>query len=544
MNEKKIPHKKFFCIEFPGYVKDTEKALKMLGGISRIKKYAIEGNSTDSFTIKIIPNATPLFGERLTSNNLFLKVSKQKISQSFSFEPEIIGSIPESVYFKGMFDFQFIQPEFFKKDQILKKFNENSENLFLQPKRIDSHDIPVDYAFKENPFFQFFKNQDGEFELKSKKTKKVTQILFKEPIPPILPFDPKNDIEKKIHNLFERRPVWSRRALELILKKPITNFKNTLELCAFNYKTGPWRSLWVRRGVNLLENKSNAIYQSLDFRISRISSKENTNNKQTQPIRFQKRKEIDKNQNEVIYDFDIAKLLKLPKKRQFIYQICDVIEGVKSIREFYQKIVLNENCEEKSGFLKANDILKIKKLMREQVEKLQKNQNQNQIENQNQNQNQNENENQIEIEIENENQIEIENENQNEIENQNQNQIEIENQNQNQIENQNQNQNQNQIQNENENQIENQNQNQIEIENQNQIQNKKNQTLSQIENEIEIEMEEENKVKESKEEQIRTQNLNFDSQNISESNSNSNSISDSNSNSISNSNSESESDSN
>ena len=66
---------------------------------------------------------------------------------------------------------------------------------------------------------------------------------------------------------FEQRPIWSRTALSVISGISPDELKFLLPCVAFNYLTGPWRTLWVKFGYDPRIDPTAKQYQVLDFRI-------------------------------------------------------------------------------------------------------------------------------------------------------------------------------------------------------------------------------------------------------------------------------------
>jgi len=78
---------------------------------------------------------------------------------------------------------------------------------------------------------------------------------------------PQNAHLEKVHQLFEERPIWSKNAI--IYKTQFTReqLKILLLAVAYNFKTGPWRNMWVKLGYDPREDINARKYQVLDYRL-------------------------------------------------------------------------------------------------------------------------------------------------------------------------------------------------------------------------------------------------------------------------------------
>ena len=56
------------------------------------------------------PYSHPIFGDKITSSNLLLKVTRDKTTKQF--DAEVVGLIPTTFRFRGMADFQYMVPRY------------------------------------------------------------------------------------------------------------------------------------------------------------------------------------------------------------------------------------------------------------------------------------------------------------------------------------------------------------------------------------------------------------------------------------------------
>jgi general transcription factor 3C polypeptide 5 (transcription factor C subunit 1) len=107
-----IENKKFLCVEYPGYVRNTQRAIKTLGGENTLAD-AIANDLT--VTINYRPGVTfthPTTGCVLPSSKLLVKVTrrvkKNKTTGEIEAEDpntpwktEVVGTIPKTLRFRG-----------------------------------------------------------------------------------------------------------------------------------------------------------------------------------------------------------------------------------------------------------------------------------------------------------------------------------------------------------------------------------------------------------------------------------------------------------
>lgn len=61
--------------------------------------------------------------------------------------------------------------------------------------------------------------------------------------------------------------MWSRSALLVCSKLPISTLKVVLPMIAFYFLSGPWRTAWCRLGHDPRKDKESRMYQVVDFRM-------------------------------------------------------------------------------------------------------------------------------------------------------------------------------------------------------------------------------------------------------------------------------------
>eukprot|EP01080_Neovahlkampfia_damariscottae_P012188 gene12188-5775_t len=366
-----IPENRITLVEFPGRVKNVDKAMKMIGSASSVEK--IVTGESKYLELRYRPEDSschPLFGDNFQTNNLVIKVKKTKGKLNY----EILGVANNTIRFKGMSDYQYLESS-----------NQAENELNLPPPLFSRHDQPYDYKFKENPGSTTVEvvNPDGSVRIQ-KKIKRVhkkytfTTVTYESKnVPEEPPKEwkiPKSSkiLESIVKDLFEIRPIWTMKAMKAQMKskEEIDKVKNILPGFGYYMSTGPWRTTWIKYGIDPRSNSQYAKYQIIDFRIpSEIRENMQIEKEQapTKPIRTQK---LDINtvenflhrtpaQTEFHFIFD-----SIPDKLQSYYQLCDI--GLKSAQKIIHKP--STSCTTKQqGFYTKTQITSIRQILKDKV---------------------------------------------------------------------------------------------------------------------------------------------------------------------------------
>ncbi|KAG2393474.1 hypothetical protein C9374_007005 [Naegleria lovaniensis] len=384
-----IPDKKYTMVLFPGRIKNVSNAINILGGMKSIQALHKPKESTDQQThqenrfleCRFRPNnfmsCHPVYGDVTSTNNLLLRLRRKKVKKQVGervvtrYDPaqsqlQVLGIITKTVNFKGLSDFQYIQPKYVDLNQSMDEdqtTRDSSSNNFsssimddedgdiemqheekiassvpstqtpftlemiaslqhphtgkgtktqksmldLPPPIFSRFDMPMDYAFKQNPSTEIVPivSNDGT----SKKYKRLlkpskqymphcVEINFDDEVPTVPPEeiltakdkDLYKDVEKRVRFLFgcpsddqedptelahitdksrNIRPIWSKSAIssKFESRKDKWKLRMVLPRVAYHYKNGPWRMLWVRYGYDPKKDVSASYYQLLDFRV-------------------------------------------------------------------------------------------------------------------------------------------------------------------------------------------------------------------------------------------------------------------------------------
>jgi general transcription factor 3C polypeptide 5 (transcription factor C subunit 1) len=119
----KVPEAECVAVEYPGFVRNVDAALRTLGGTESVSTAAC--SSTGCLKLNFRPSeptAHPVYGETLGSCRLLLRVSRARQGStrrvhshaanqdaaSSSVKAEVVARIPQTIRFQGLSDFQFV----------------------------------------------------------------------------------------------------------------------------------------------------------------------------------------------------------------------------------------------------------------------------------------------------------------------------------------------------------------------------------------------------------------------------------------------------
>jgi len=296
-----LPTEKMLCVEYPGFVKNISKAIETLGGEEAMTVTVKE--RPESLEVRYDPGnhlSHPVFGVRVKTSNLLLRVKKKKKKTGRQDVPpewsaEVIAELDQSYRFEGMADFAFLEnPHGGDQSQEeeglmdLKSYIKKQKSLFLPPPIFSDDDTPKEYNFRPNPYFrqdsEGVGGSEADMVFKTELTRypatslsfeiedPVTKIRTRPPVPTGPPStakpNPADKLEKVLRKIFQERPVWNRSSLvEHIGPELIPGLKRVLPVVAYIFCTGPWRNQWVRYGYDPRKEPEARMYQTMDFRI-------------------------------------------------------------------------------------------------------------------------------------------------------------------------------------------------------------------------------------------------------------------------------------
>ncbi|KAI7848175.1 RNA polymerase III transcription factor IIIC subunit-domain-containing protein [Circinella umbellata] len=291
-----VPNRKFVLVEYPGRVKNVDRALNTLGGEKTVAN--LLDNDVKTIELRQRPKdpfCHPIAGDVLHTSGLLLKVTKRKKKnqpdEEATFKTEALGTISKTCRFR---DFQYSVSKDNKyrqlrdslengkvNDIINFKFNEENENLIqIPPPVISMRETPFDYSYKQNqPVMRVrVRQRDGSYAVKlvhrfRRPALEIASIKFEDKAPTGPAFDvsllkPEEEaLAKDLQKLFEEKPIRTRVGiLNHVTAYNQRYLRGALNTVAYTFRTGPWRECWVKFGIDPRTDKKYYIYQHISVR--------------------------------------------------------------------------------------------------------------------------------------------------------------------------------------------------------------------------------------------------------------------------------------
>ncbi|KFD52231.1 hypothetical protein M513_06944 [Trichuris suis] len=314
---------RYIAIQYPGIVKNVDKAVQNLGGYEKIVTdhqvlQSLELNPTGGSNV---------FARPTTSNftiGVYLVVRARRVRRNnptdgtgdYDTTFEILAKLPGIHQFFNLYDFQFHpmvrvdngqsseNPSYESiYDKLVPSNRESALSMFREPyPSVEPFCLPM--RFSQYP--QANRNI-LQVDAVSKHTKETTPIaglenrnqngIFRflgtggdrrqysclvnatDPFPENPPTDAVTFADEKcpdmsVHEMFEKvlqeRPVWNKTDLRKKLSLDRSMFQALLPKFAFYIQTGPWARLWCRYGYDPRKNPEACLYQSITVSFERF----------------------------------------------------------------------------------------------------------------------------------------------------------------------------------------------------------------------------------------------------------------------------------
>lgn len=344
-------------IEYPGFVKNPDKALDTLGGLESIQK--VFDSQKDRMELKFRkadPLSHPAYGDRVPKKCLVLRIRKlkKKTDKEATFSLSVVGKVQTSFKFETLAEFQWlpmqrtnmvdkinsgdlmseiriersqeslnptyasilddILPIKNPFDSTLKNFNEDAPLLIL-PAVFSRFDTPRE-IHQPHPKFRSKEMRD-EFERQQsmsiigrtrKKRSTMSYLLnFGDKVPDLPPEKlmkerailsaQEQSLIPKLERCFDRQKIWSKAALCFELNCSTLDIKYILPLIAYHYLNGPFRTMWVKYGYDPHKDISSKVFQTLDFRVKNPLDHQEYSRRSIHQYQLPMRKNADKLRN-------------------------------------------------------------------------------------------------------------------------------------------------------------------------------------------------------------------------------------------------------
>jgi general transcription factor 3C polypeptide 5 (transcription factor C subunit 1) len=335
-------------VNFPGYVKNREKAVQMIGGKNAIFNSIMSKDTP--LRIEFRPNDQLGHGIQSVSTQDPCIVIRVKVVRHFKIEngrkkllrteliPEFLGKAIKKLSFDQPSDFQFLPP-------LQSPYNQQTtvdpppQNFMYLPPPTFLHNYKYDNSYIQRRLFAS-QHERMKTWTKSQCPWVVNQNLLMTLDNGPAMSDPADDINKELYDLlvkmFSERPIWTALSIfdnlsnnrtfqELQLNESSTIFFHTLAYVAYYIKNGPFKMCWVRYGVNPIKTSAYSEYQSIVLSLK---------------------------------DWEFADEITKRIKRRYIPKVETVPPGISSLTSLPNRLFYGvQLCDLKDSFVK--DLLKV-----------------------------------------------------------------------------------------------------------------------------------------------------------------------------------------
>ncbi|KAJ2857307.1 tau 95 subunit of transcription factor TFIIIC [Coemansia erecta] len=315
-----IPQRTVLSVEYPGYVVNTEKAVKSLGGREKLARDVSE-NTGARLELRYRyndPTSHPISGEIVPTQNILIKVTRRtkrlkgapkdkSTEKTVKKSAEIVGIIEKTARFRKLADFQYV----IGKDDPLAGLTRALKDVNLEEaKKLGGSDVfdsnvTARTAYIPAPFLdhscwpsQYLFKVSGQQRQKQHESSSNADNLDKdankhvapynmlyhgihirfadqtvpsEPTPQLLE-DMKvipETVLSKARAILDETPVVTRNAMEVMIPLSERNgikLNNIMSTISYGMDTGPWRSCWIRFGYDPRKDRDAYRYQIFDQR--------------------------------------------------------------------------------------------------------------------------------------------------------------------------------------------------------------------------------------------------------------------------------------
>ncbi|EPS40267.1 hypothetical protein H072_5941 [Dactylellina haptotyla CBS 200.50] len=395
-----IPDRQFLTVEHPVIVKNEEKAVRMLGGGKAVAK-AFKPNPANlsepnGLELRFRPGdalAPPIQGRPARTRAVLVKItvpkckgprppdSSDKDGKSIpkalkdlngKYKAEVMGWMDHTIRFRDMADYQWntrnsawaknVEENLMELDlQALKRFRMTDEisaredTEIMRPPAFTHINYPFVYGFRQNPAIKMDTDINGETILINAGARVQTQTQYgswnSDTVPQSSLMKPPGGPRillkclQKLNELFEQRPIWTRRGLMNNMPSELwQQLKWAYPHVAYYWRSGPWRDTYVKFGVDPRSSEEFAKFQVAAFKVHTMKRKK-TSSENTSHL------------------FDGEKVVLDGK----IWQFCDLTDPLLAELVNIDNCEPRETCDHTDGWFPNNRHSKIKWVMRRKL---------------------------------------------------------------------------------------------------------------------------------------------------------------------------------
>ncbi|KAI7880180.1 hypothetical protein K492DRAFT_237447 [Lichtheimia hyalospora FSU 10163] len=296
--------RQFICVEYPGRVNNIDRAIETLGGQQAITA-AVE-NDKNGIELRLRPKdpfSHPISGHVRRIPGLLLKVTRRRRKGQPEDEgetkAELLGTVTRTCRFRAMNDFQYVVPKEDRMRQLKEALIKGNVQKILDFRPLTSAEEGQDlnsvpppvFSLREAPFNYGYKQAarviqvkvrqpDGSYAVKllhkTTKTDAGRQIIrYNSPTTPSRPLinmsqlsEEEKHVAEKLSKYIQDRPMWTRAGLyHQFPVKEHKYLRSAINLYCYSFRSGPWREMLVRFGIDPRKDSNYHIYQSMVLRL-------------------------------------------------------------------------------------------------------------------------------------------------------------------------------------------------------------------------------------------------------------------------------------
>ncbi|KAJ5919625.1 RNA polymerase III transcription factor subunit [Penicillium verhagenii] len=312
-----IPSRQLVSVEHPAIIRNIDKAIDTLQGNAAIAKLMNPVRADAPAHLLLRPEdamARPLISTVSQTNNILLQVTvpkqtgrkrKRGSNDPFTASPKgslalgPVGKVERTHVFRGMPDFVYstTNSAFTQKfrDHIvpyelekLKRFDidmAKGATTFadiIPPPSLSNEQVPFVYMYRQNPGVKQTLDESGRIVTENIqkptiiRTHLIAHDIAEVPSKPQEGLQPIQTLEvtlrrviEFITEIFEKRPIWTRRALRNFLQSDEQRYLLRLAIpyVGYIFRAGPWRDAIIKLGVDPRKSPEYRDYQTFMFRI-------------------------------------------------------------------------------------------------------------------------------------------------------------------------------------------------------------------------------------------------------------------------------------
>ncbi|ETN76095.1 hypothetical protein NECAME_11920 [Necator americanus] len=387
-------------IQYPGIVKNLDRALETLGGLSRISQSHFSGHALELRHTPENPYTSASISEKksdvnVTSGTLRVVMEiRRKKKKPDVIETKFLGLVNYLYTFDTICDFQYLP---------LKKREEDDAFDDLLP-RLIPQDLPTalwerpdpspDYTPLYLPPFQFSRYNTPSNKLLCRETdfaeekmrrktghgqnlrveRKALSVTVQagDPFPAAPTSEAVADANFRCKNeephrmlslLFDERPLWTRVAIAYKTGLDDNLLKTLLQKFAFYIQSGPWGRLWCKFGYDPRTDPESKNYQTLMVTFRQHSK---IPERQRLKVSAERGYQSD-NSTPIHFTYQPG---RLPRVRQMWYSLCDI--KLPFAEAMLRKDHSKAQEPEVNGWIHADLLEELRELIKEDVKKTSK----------------------------------------------------------------------------------------------------------------------------------------------------------------------------